>query len=73
MNAQEFDVIKSHVSADRFVNFRTMHHVTLDEIKHYLDFIGMFPLSLHDVILVRNRFYFFCIYMQLDCIYIQLD
>ena len=73
MNAQEFDVIKPHVSADRFVKFRTMHPVILDEIKHYLDFIGLFPLSLHDVILVRNRFYFFCIYMQLDCIYIQLD
>jgi hypothetical protein len=73
MNAQEFYVIKPHVSVGRFVYFKPAHHVNLDEIKHYLDFIGLFPLSLHDLVLVRNRFYFFCIYMQLDCIYIQLD
>lgn len=55
MNAQEFDVIKPHVSADRFVNFRTMHHVTLDEIKHYLDFKGLFPYMIEKI--QFNHFY----------------
>ena len=44
MSAQEFSVIKPHISVYRFVYFKTMHHVNLDEIKHYLDFNGLFPL-----------------------------
>ena len=62
ISAQEFSVIKPHVSVDRFVYFKTMHHVNLDEIKHCLDFKGPFPLMIEKynlIVLVWNLFYFF--------------
>lgn len=43
MNARKIIVITHHVSVGRIVYRKTMHHLSLDVIEHYLDFKGRFP------------------------------